>query len=534
MYKSTVLKGLFYYPAIFSLVYNLIGKIEWAFIDFAENIFFITIVLIISFLIPFYKGRLLFLISGYLLITFSALVETGYYNMYHNKLNMSVVYILFETNTSETGEFIHTYYNHLVINLIFLIIPLLIVIPLIVKWNRSIKINKKRKYQLKKLLISALAISIIFAISGFTKVRTYNTLYTATKAYIQYRKEMKSYDQYAINPLGGKFTNVKHDYEGEEIYVLVIGESANRDHHSLYNYYRKTNPELEKLKDELTIYQDVISPHANTIESITKILSYGSYENPDLKFDGLITQLFNKAGFDSYWLSNHEPLGLHETSITRISKACKERYFTNTISNRNKATYDEVLLPPYIEILNNSSKKKFIILQLLGSHTDYSKRYPDSFNVFSGNTKSTFSSTKANNIINAYDNSIRYSDKIVSEIIKEVKKKNSRSFVLYLSDHGQDVFRTSNKAFHAEGVKSKHLFEIPFILWKSPDIETEKDSLIFDSSRPFMSDDLFYSLGDLARISYDEMQYNRSLFSTSFKPRKRVILGGTDYDTEMK
>jgi len=534
MHKAYILKGLFYYPAIFSLIYNLFAGIEWAFVDFAENVLFISIVLIISFLVPFYKGRLIFLITNYLLITFSALVETGYYTMYHSKLNMSVIYILLETNTSETSEFISAYFNLLLVNFVFLIIPLIIILPLIVKWNWSIEINKKRNFQLKNISFGTLSVVILLLILGFTKIHTYNTVYTASKAYIQYRKEMKSYDQYAFNPFGGKFTDIRHNYKGKEIYIVVIGESANRDHHSLYNYYRKTNQELEGIKSELTIYQDVISPHANTIESLPKILSYGSYENPDAKFDGLITQLFNQTGFQTYWISNQEPLGLHETSITRISKASSKRYFTNTISNRKRATYDNIILQPFTDILKDSLEKKFIIVQLLGSHADYSKRYPRSHKVFSGKTKSTFVSPRADDIVNAYDNSILYTDKVISQIINEVKKENCRSFVLYLSDHGEDVFKTSDKAYHAEGVKSKHMFEIPFILWKSIDVDNESDSLVFDINRPFMTDDLFYSLCDLARINYKEMCQDRSLFNMNFGKRKRIILGDIDYDEQLK
>jgi heptose-I-phosphate ethanolaminephosphotransferase len=534
MHKAYILRGLFFYPAIFSLIYNLIGKIEWAYIDFAENIVFASIIVLIGFLIPFYKGRLIFLVSTYILISFTAFVETGYYAMYHCKLNMSVVYILFETNTTESTEFFKTYFNHLIINFLFLTIPLLIALPLIFKWNWSAKVQKLSSFSLKKIATTLSFLIILLVISGFSKIRTYNTIYTATKAYLQYQREMKSYDKYALNPLGGKFTNVQHHYKDEEIYVLVIGESANRNHLGLYDYYRKTTPKLEEISDELIVYKDIISPHANTIGSVSKVLSYGNYENPNAKFDGTITQLFNKAGFATYWLSNQEPLGLHETSITRISKASNKRYFTNTISNRRKAIFDEALLTPFKEVLNEGTQKKFIILQLLGSHTDYSYRYPTNFDYFSGKTKATFISPKADKVVNAYDNSILYSDAIISQIINAVKDKNCRSFVLYLSDHGEDIYETSNKAYHAEGVKSRHMFEIPFILWKSKNFQLENDSLVFDPKRPFMTDDLFYSLNDLAGISYDEMQEEKSLFNKKFVPKKRIILETVDYDIEMK
>ena len=51
-------------------------------------------------------------------------------------------------------------------------------------------------------------------------------------------------------------------------YVFIVGESANRNHLSLYGYKRNTTPKLEAMRDELVVFEDVISPDTHTIPSL--------------------------------------------------------------------------------------------------------------------------------------------------------------------------------------------------------------------------------------------------------------------------
>src|SRR5690606_39947201 len=82
-----------------------------------------------------------------------------------------------------------------------------------------------------------------------------------------------------------------------------------------------------------------------------------------------------------------------------------------------------------------------IFLHLEGCHISYHKKYPDSFNFFTDTPKTKFNSAKAHQTINEYDNAVRYNDFVVSEVIDLVKKANKNSYVMYFSDHGEEVFR---------------------------------------------------------------------------------------------
>ncbi|OQY02779.1 MAG: hypothetical protein B6I20_06535 [Bacteroidetes bacterium 4572_117] len=365
----------------------------------------------------------------------------------------------------------------------------------------------------------------------FTNIVKYNLPYTMVKSYFVYVNEMNRYEQLVFDKKGGAFSNVEHPNEEDELYVIIIGESNNREHMGLYGYYRQTNPLLKKISTELVLYKDVISPHANTISSLSKVLTLGNYEMPEMKFKGLIFQLFNKAEFETYWLSNQEPIGTHETGITKLTKSADKRFFVNSKSNRKKSPFDDMIFTPLAKILQEKANKKFIIIQLLGSHVDYANRYPPDYNKFTETPLTDFKNKTAYTQINAYDNSILYTDFIISQVIEKVKNTKIKSYVLYFSDHGEDVYKASNKAFHAEDYKSKYMYEIPFLLWRSEKFINNTNNLVFDINRKYMTDDLIYSIADLSNIKFDEFVAKKSLFNNKFEYRKRIILDSLNYDT---
>jgi len=149
---------------------------------------------------------------------------------------------------------------------------------------------------------------------------------------------------------------------------------------------------------------------------------------PKMKFEGLIFQLFNKAEFKTYWLSNQVPMGIHETGITKLTKSADQRFYLNSESNRRKSPYDEMLFTPLTKILQEKAKKKFIVIQLLGSHVDCANRYPADFNEFMDNPIADFNNESAYKQINAYDNSLLYTDYIVRKIIESVRKTEIKSY----------------------------------------------------------------------------------------------------------
>ena len=528
--KHYIVYLLFLYPAFFALAFNEINAVNWSVLDFFENVLFTIVFISIGFFINHHYFRKLYHIIIYLFLTIIAFIETSYFFLYQNVISSSAIFILLETNSNEALEYGSALLIKLVFLLIFALVPVLIVIPVIIKLKAKVII----RINIKTVIIYFTGLFFLFGLMKLTHLVRYNLPYTAIKSYFIYANEMNKYEQLVYEKKGGSFSNVKHNDKNDELYVIVIGESNNREHMSLYGYYRQTSPLLEEIKKELLIYEDVICPHVNTILSLSKVLTLGNYEIPEMKFEGSIFQLFNKAEFKTYWLSNQEPMGMHETGITKLTKSADKRFFVNSKSNRKKSPYDEMIFIPLRKILREKASKKIVVIQLLGSHVDYSNRYPEKFKKFTDKPISFFNNENAYKQINAYDNSLLYTDYNVRQIIESVKKLEIKSYVLYFSDHGEDVFKTTNKSFHAEGFKSKYMYEIPFILWRSKKFFNDTNNkFIFDVNRKYMIDDLIYSIADLSNIKFDEFDAKRSLFNHKFDQRKRIILDSLDFDTDL-
>ncbi|WP_198283102.1 phosphoethanolamine transferase [Aquimarina agarilytica] len=312
-----------------------------------------------------------------------------------------------------------------------------------------------------------------------------------------------------------------------QTYVVVIGESTSSWHMQLYDYARETNPLLSEIKDELIIFKDVIAPHVHTIASLEKILTMSDYSNPNVKENSSIIQIANEAGFTTYWLSNQQPIGIDESIPTLIGNAAQHKYFINT-DDYGDNVYDEKLLPQLQNILNEDVTKKMVFVHLMGTHTPYKRRYPKEFQFF--NNDSGFKLK-----VNEYDNAIRYNDFVIRNIIEKVRELETNSYVLYFSDHGDEVYDTMDFFGHNEYHATKPMYEVPFIFWFSKGYKKnishikESDLLL---ERKYNLENFVHSFSDVSQINFNRLDSTKSIFSNKFKESKRLIKKGIDYDKD--
>ncbi len=498
-----------------------------------------------------------------LILTF---FEVGYVSLYKERITPSTAFILLETNTNEVKEYLNEYFDFDIILLLFImIIPSLFILKgtnklikqttfkqvLLDMWGdiKSILDNKilldikkfiEKIYsnKLKKIVLGV--VIIIAAISIYIKDNhhKYNALYQLYEGYENYLEEVKKYKVFADSDLDNDiFSSLKslNSKEEKETYIIVIGESSTRNHFGVYNYYRNTTPELNKIKNELVIFKDVISPHTHTIPALEKVLTFGDRENPDFKFKGSIVQLMKKAGFKTYWISNQVPIGVNETLVALIAKKSDYIHFTNLGGAKELRTQDVRLLPYFENVLKDSENKKFIVVHLLGTHTQYENRYPKEYDIFKEIPPTPFPSEKSYSTINEYDNAVLYNDFVLSEIIKKTKsqlKKDEKTFILYFSDHGEDVYETVDFTGHSEVIGSRPMFEIPFIYWSNDKSKIDKFSKYVN--RKYMTDDLIYSIADLTNLSFNGDDKTKSIFNDTLQPRERIIKNNIDYDNYFK
>jgi len=538
MFKQTemtnfkITKSIFYQfliPVFVAVVFELIYKeFEVSTVyNFLENSLFSILLVSPVYFIVNRKIQLGYISLTFLLFCFAIYFETVYYYFFEAYLSASSLFVVLDSNSSEAAEFLNFYVDHKVI--IFSVLMLVVIATSLKRFKTILTpFNKSSTRTRVKMSIYML---VVLAFLKFSGLIVYNLAYLILKSSIEYTVESNKLGAYKTNKTGD-FTNVSRpDNQEKEVYVMILGESTTRSHFSLYDYSRPTTPKLNSLKDDLIIYNDVISPHAHTIASITKILTLGNYEQPNKIGDGSIIQLANKANFETVWLSNQRPIGIYESLVTKIALSSeKSKFLTTTFGVHNKVK-DGDLLPELETILSDdSSSKKFIIIHLMGTHVSYANRYPNTFNKFIDPPQSNYKSDETSRIINHYDNAVLYNDFVVSEIIQKIKALNTKSFVLYMSDHGEELFKDHNMAGHNEDVGTKDMYDVPFLLWQSDTYKKQK-LITVDENRPYMLDDLFHGLADLLDISAQEVEPERSVFNSAFQSRKRIILESSEYDT---
>lgn len=440
---------------------------------------------------------------------------------FFNFIDNAVLYTVFETNTHEIANFFDSYiaWHQILLASIYFVVLLYII------FSFSEKLKIKNQHITDVLILISIAVMYRFYERSLTLL-TVDTFAT----YKTYSAEM---GEEISKPTSNYFKNVVNT-DDEALYVVIIGESATRNNMGVYGYYRDTNPKLKKLTPELYLFNDVISPHIQTILSLDKILSMGNHQAPQNNKLGSVIQLANQAGFETYWLSNQKPIGAYESLVSQYAKASKHQFYVSNLYD-DKSKFDEILLPKLQKTIEQPALKKMIFLHLEGSHISYHTKYPEHFNYFKSQPKSNFKTDEAYQIINQYDNAIRYNDFIISEIISKVKSTNKNSYVVYFSDHGEEVFNDYEYFGHHESIGSKAMFEIPFIVWLSDKYKQQsKLQLQYYIDRKYNLEDFIYSFSELSRIKFDQFDATKSIFSANFQSKKRIVLKDVDYDQDIK
>ncbi|MBP5586634.1 MAG: phosphoethanolamine transferase [Lentisphaeria bacterium] len=242
--------------------------------------------------------------------------------------------------------------------------------------------------------------------------------------------------------------------------VIVIGESAVRSHLSLYGYNRDTTPELEKNKDELVVFRNVISAMPVTNYSLYYMLTFKTLHD-QLHPRATIMSVLDRAGYRINAYSTQENFG--ENSVSALFVPWQPKYHENE--------FDGCLIDDVREALaKRGDAPMLIILHIMGSHITYRNRYPEEFNHFTEQIPEV-PGQEINPLflenINTYDNSIRYTDHVLGRIIEELKTAGGRNMLFYFSDHGENV-ETSFLQNYRDAEK-RDSYEVPFLFWFSPE-----------------------------------------------------------------
>ena len=302
--------------------------------------------------------------------------------------------------------------------------------------------------------------------------------------------------------------------------VIVIGESAARAHLSLYGYERETTPELDRKKDELVVFKNVISAMPVTNYSLYYALTFKTLSD-QMHPRATIMSVLDRAGYHIDAYSTQENFG--ENSVSALFTQWHPKYHENE--------FDGCLIDDVREALANRKGPTLIILHIMGSHITYRNRYPESFNYFS-EEKSDISGKEINPLflenINTYDNSIRYTDSVLGSIIEELKTAGGKNLLFYFSDHGENV-ETSFLQNYRDAEK-RDSYEVPFLFWFSPEYSASYPDRVAEAEaavdKPIQLDRAAEGILSVLGVSSKEYPASENFLSPEFDFKPRYMMEG--------
>lgn len=299
-----------------------------------------------------------------------------------------------------------------------------------------------------------------------------------------------------------------------ELMILVVGETARSDHFSLYGYGRDTNPELAKIRD-LVVYRDVRSCGTSTAVSVPCMFSQSDRRDFDVK-DARHTEnaldVLKHAGVSIYWLDNNSS---SKGVADRVSYTDFKLPENNPVCDVE--CRDVGMLSGLQKLIDGSKGDILIVLHQMGSHGPaYYKRYPPEFERFKPACRSSkLSECGKDQIINAYDNSILYTDWFLSKTVELLKRNESafETMMLYASDHGESL---GENGIYLHGAPYPFAPDaqtrIPLLVWQGAFNDVDEASLAAEALKPQSHDALFQTLLNFYEVEGPPVRQDQGLF----------------------
>ncbi len=313
-----------------------------------------------------------------------------------------------------------------------------------------------------------------------------------------------------------------------EVYVMAIGESLRYSSLSLNgNYLRSTTPQLERI-DNLLLFDNYYSQGCLTMLSVPMLVTRATPENFDLCYaERSIVEPFRECGFCTF-------------AIVCCNLLADEKYLTdgvdslivvpNRMENGHAVSGDKTIAH-IVDSLVTEHEKVFVLMQFLGNHSYYTN-YEAEYDIYRPNSNTCTAAERANSdslFINSYDNCTRYTDYVLSSIIRTIDRPNTMAAFAFVSDHGENLCK-SGGGHGGDCSPKKDEYHVPFLFWYSADYAEYYPEKVAAAkahkSAPINGDCMFYSVCDMAGISLDSAysELSWSVFSADFVPHTRWVL----------
>lgn len=416
--------------------------------------------------------------------------------------------------------------------LVFGVLPAFVVL--------AIRIKKQGKVATFGVPIVVSLVSFILTIGLlFTDFKTYSSVLRDRKDFmasyqpgapivgtVRYANMMRKTINTVVQPLGedavkgASYVNAKMP----SLTILVIGETARAQNFSLNGYDRDTTPELAK--QPILNFGNVSSCGTSTAVSLPCMFSkFGrsdySYEKA-VSHQNVLDVLTHAGMAVEWWDNNTGHKGIAER-IPSISFAGE----TQPDFCKSGECVDGIFLEKLEAYASGITKDTVLVLHQIGSHgPSYYLRYPPEYEKFKPACRTAeFKRCTPQEIVNAYDNSIAYTDKILADTITLLKSKSDLSTsLLYVSDHGESL---GEGGLYLHGtpyfMAPKQQTHVPMILWLSDtfadQFTLQKDCLADKQSSKLSHENLFHSILGMLDIQTQVRNPDLDIFA-SCKPTK--------------
>lgn len=394
----------------------------------------------------------------------------------------------------------------------------------------------KTELKSRSLLLLVLSIAMFAIVAPFTAgyasfIREHkmsrmfaNPIYFTYSGIVYASQKFKSKEGETLKRVATDTVQVG-DRSKNELIILVVGETARADRFSLNGYHKETNPELSK--HNIVSMTDVSSCGTSTGESVPCMFSImkRKYFNREdaLHIENALDVLY-EHGVQILWRDNNSD---------SKGVAVRMQYENFRSPTLNPACDEECrdigMLSGLDKFIASKSKKDIlIVLHQMGNHgPEYYRRYPKEFEKFTPTCKSSdLKNCSKEEIDNAYDNAILYTDYFLSKVIDFLKKYDGQyeTAMLYVSDHGESLGE-HGIYLHAAPyiIAPKEQTHVPTIVWMGEHFDYKIDQLRPYRNYPLSHDDLFCML--LVGFEMD---------SKTCETRRNVLLANRDFKTSGK
>lgn len=294
------------------------------------------------------------------------------------------------------------------------------------------------------------------------------------------------------------------------VVILVVGETARADHFSLYGYDRNTNPRLANIPDLLR-FSNVKSCGTSTAVSVPCMFSRGGQDDFDRNQANHTENLIDiaeRANVDVVWRDNNTGCQgvCSRTNFESVADAEDSRFCKDGLCR------DEILLEGLQERIYGGRQDQLIVLHQLGSHgPSYYKRYPPSMAAFKPECAVDDAyRCERQSLVNSYDNTILYTDFVLSRIIDMIQGMDDVADIamLYISDHGESL---GENGMYLHGfpyaLAPDAQIQVPMLAWLNPSLSdrlrVDSACLRGQSEKPISHDNLFDTVLGLLDIRTD-------------------------------